>query len=233
MKFIEHRSWGNDFSCAELFAILNEHQYPRLVVRFWSQMCDHSADGDSAAWAEAGRALINLGKRGQARQLFQHWRDRRGVQMWSLANYLQCLSRFRKHDLDEVIVTCKDALTDLPHDHCARYLAVMQAEAYALIRDENGLLALWNDRRRYFDRDLQPGEYFKTDYKYLLTDIPELAEALQRNDQKSYRKTLRRIRFQRFWNQKRRKNALKLARILLQLLILLLFIGLINVVFTK
>lgn len=50
----------------------------------------------------------------------------------------------------------------------------MQAEAYALIGDENGLLAVWQDRQGNFGGELEPGEYFQTNYKYLLHDIPDL-----------------------------------------------------------
>jgi tetratricopeptide (TPR) repeat protein len=231
MKIIERSSWRDEFSCEDLFAILNAHGYSRLVVRFWSHMRDQGAGGDSAAWGQAGRAMVNLSQKAKARELLRDWRNRRGVEMWSLANYLHCLSRFRKHDLEEVIATCKDALTDLRHDHCARYLANMQAEAYALTGDKSGLLALWNDRRGYFEGDLKPGEYFRASCRYLLTEIPDLVEALQRNDRKSYRKSLRRIRFHRLWNKENRARAWKIARFLLQLLALLWFIGTVSGVF--
>ena len=104
-------------------------QFPRLVIRFWKQMCDEGLHGDSDAWAQAGRAMLNRGQNRMARALFRDWRDRLGVHMWSLANYIQTLSRFRGRDLEELTATCRDALADLPHDHCARYLACMQAEA--------------------------------------------------------------------------------------------------------
>jgi hypothetical protein len=201
MKIIERSCWRDDFSCADLFSILNARGYSRLVVGFWSQMHDRGADDGTAAWGQAGRAMVNLGQKRRARELLRDWRNRRGVEMWSLANYLQCLSRLRKHDLEEVIATCKGALADLRHDHCARYVAVMQAEACALIRDESGLLALWNDRRCYFEGGLEDREYFKTNHKHLLTDIPALLDALQGKDERSYRKILRRIRSRRLWNR--------------------------------
>ena len=232
MKLIERSSWRDDFRAADLFAILTPHGYPRLVVRFWKQMCDQGAYGDSDAWAEAGRAMVDLRHKRSARKLLEDWRGRRGVRMWSLANYLQCLSRLSKRNLEEVIRTCNDALAELPHDHCARYLAHMQAEACALAGEESGLVKLWNDWRGYFGDDLKPGEYFRTAYKHLLYEIPDMVDALQRNDRKSYRKILWRVRFHRYWNEESRPRARKIVRIVL-LLVLTWIIGMMVGVFRR
>ena len=232
MKLIERSSWRADFRAADLFAILTPHGYPRLVVRFWKQMCDQGAYGDSDAWAEAGRAMVDLRHKRSARKLLEDWRGRRGVRMWSLANYLQCLSRLSKRNLEEVIRTCNDALAELPHDHCARYLAHRQAEACALAGEESGLVKLWNDWRGYFGDDLKPGEYFRTAYKHLLYEIPDMVDALQRNDRKSYRKILWRVRFHRYWNEESRPRARKIVRIVL-LLVLTWIIGMMVGVFRR
>jgi len=169
--------------------------------------------------------MVNLGKKRMARELFEDWRSRRGVKTWALANYLQCLSRFRKRGLEEVIATCKDALADLPHDHCSRYLACMQAEACALSGDKSGLLDVWQLRRGYFGGDLKPDEYFRANHKYLLYDIPDLVEALQHENQRSYRKRLRTLRFRRLWNEESRKRLGRVLRIALQLITALWFFG--------
>jgi hypothetical protein len=138
---------------------------------------------------------------------------------------MQSLSRFGRRDLEEVIATCRDALADLPHDHCARYLACRQAEACALVGDKEGLLAVWRDRRGYFDGELKKSEYFKESQKHLIYDIPDIIEALQRDDRKAYRNLLWRLRLQRLWNQTSRSVLRIVARIILLLWAIAMAIG--------
>jgi tetratricopeptide (TPR) repeat protein len=215
MKIIEQNGWREQISLADLFSTLNKHRYPGIVVRYWKRLCDHGVAGDSNEWAQAGAAMVNLGQKRKARALFHDWRRRRGIRMWSLANYLHCLSHFRKEGLEEVIETCRVALAQLPHDHCAHYLAMMQAEACALIGDKKGLLETWNERRAYFGGELKSGEYFRNEYKYLLYDIPGLIDALQQDQGKRYRKLLWKLKFRRLWN----RNTLRtVRRVLLWLL---------------
>ncbi|HEX5283886.1 MAG TPA: tetratricopeptide repeat protein [Bryocella sp.] len=213
MKAAQESRWRNEFHPGDSFAILNTNKYSRLVIRLWKGLGDRGKDSDTQAWAEAGRAMIECRRYRMARALFRDWRTRRGVQMWSLANYALSFPRTRKHYLEELASTCRDALADLPHDHCARYLACLQAEACALAGDKEGLLAVWRDRRAYFDGELKKGEYFKTQEKHLLSDLPELAEAVERNDRKTYRRIRWRLRYKRLWTQNRRKGLGIIARI--------------------
>lgn len=229
-KVIKTSAWRNEFRESDLLEILNGNRYPRLVIRFWKESCREGLDGDSQAWAQAGRAMIDCRQYRTARALFRNWRDRRGVQMWSLANYMQSLSRFRRRDLEEIIATCRDALTDLAHDHCARYLACMQAEACALAGDEKGLIAVWQERLAYFRTELKKNEYFKASEKHLIYDIPDMGEALERNDRKAYRKLLWRVRSQRLrslWN----RNGRKVLRIVLRIIFALFAIAMIEGLF--
>jgi predicted Zn-dependent protease len=204
MSSVEQSPWRRDFSLADAFATLNKHRYPRLVVRAWKEMCEQGPSGDSNEWAEVGRALVTLHQHAQGRELFRDWRNRRGVKMWSLANYIQCLSRTRRAGLNEIKATCRDALAQLPHDHCARYLAHIQAESCAFAGDRNGLLEVWNTRRPYFGGDLKPGEYFRAEDKHLRHDVPDMVEALERRDTTAYRRILWRLRFSRIWNKESR-----------------------------
>ena len=225
MNAIDSSSWRGEFHAAALFAILNEHKYPRLVARFWKRMCDRRLDCDSETWAQSGLAMVNRHQYRMGRDLLRDWRTRRGVPMWSLANYVQCLSRFRRRELEEVIATCRDSLADLPHDHCAHYLACMQAEALALVGDKEGLLVVWQDRRAYFDGGLKMGEYFRAGQTHLLYDIPDMIRALQSEDRKAYRKLLWRLRFQRLWNQNRRTVLRFTAGIIILLLAIAMAVG--------
>jgi hypothetical protein len=180
-------------------------------------MCEVGLDGDSEAWAQAGRAMVDRGQSSKARALFRDWRERRGVRMWSLANYMQCLSRFRRRDLEEVSATCRDALADLPHDHCAHYLPCLQAEACALSGDRNDVPAVWRDRRGYLDGELRKGDYVRTQENHLIRDIPEMIEDRQRDDHRAYWKLLWRFRRQRVWNRNSRAVFRIVARIILML----------------
>jgi len=198
MKLVQRCRWRAKFHTTGLYSILNSRQYSGLVVRFWKEACYQGLDEDSGAWAEAGSAMVDRGKRRMARRLFQGWRDRRGVQMWSLANYLQILSHSNGEDLEEIVATCRDALANLPHDHCARYLACLQAEACALLGRNDDLIAVWDDRRGYFDEDtLNEHEYFNPSEEHLVYDIPDIIKALQSGDHRAHRKLLWRLRFKR------------------------------------
>jgi tetratricopeptide (TPR) repeat protein len=224
-KVVKSSSWRDEFHAADLFAILNTRGYPRLVIHLWKELYGEGSNADSEAWAQAGRAMVNRGQNRMSRELFRDWRSRRGVQMWALANYVQSLSRFRKSNLEEVVATCRDALANLTHDHCARYLTCMQAEACALLGDKEGLLAVWRDRRGYFGGELNKSEYFYASEKHLIYDIPDMVEALRRDDAKAYRKLLRKLRFQRLWNPSNRKEFWKIVRLILRILIVVWFIG--------
>lgn len=44
------------------------------------------------------------------------------------------------------------------------------------------MLAVWRDRRGYFGGELKKSEYFKTNEKHLIYDLPKMVEALQHDD---------------------------------------------------
>jgi hypothetical protein len=115
--------------------------------------------------------------------------------MWMIANYIGCLSALRKEDLREIISSSGDALRDLPHDHCARYLAHTKAEAHALLGDNNGLRETWNLYRSYFDCKENSNEWFQDIRRPLLTDIPMMARYLEQNQPGLYRRAVWRLRW--------------------------------------
>jgi hypothetical protein len=152
--------------------------YYALVLKYWKK---HRAEveADVATWAETSRALISVGRKAEARQLLASWRRRRGVSMWMITNYVQTLSPVRRKQLQELLATCRDALATLPHDHCARYLAHVQAETQVLLGDQHGFRNTWNQYRSYFDCSEVAGEWFETGRKYLLTEVPMMSRYLQ------------------------------------------------------
>jgi len=197
MRTVMSSPWNNGGYVADMFSILNTAKYTHLVFRFWRNLRDRQIENDTAAWAEAGRAMIDGKRYRSARSLFHDWRSRRGVRMWSIANYMLSLPRFRKRDLQEVIATCRDALNDLAHDHCASYLAHMQAEACALAGDKQGLRKVWEARRGYFGTTPKTGEYFRKRDEHLRHNIPDLLKALQQDNGKAYRRLVWKMRLKR------------------------------------
>ena len=154
-------------------------------------------EGDVDAWAETARALVVLKRKREARALLQSWRERSGVGMWAVANYVNSLTGARAKQLEEVSSACRDALAGLPHDHCAKYLVHRQAEACALLGDRQGLLETWKQYRNYFDGKLEKSEWFETRRRYLLGDLVILARSLEENNRKMYNKVLRSLRWKK------------------------------------
>jgi hypothetical protein len=113
------------------------------------------------------------------------------------------------------------------HDHCAAYLAHLQAEAHALINDQQGLRDVWQDRRGYFGSVLKKGEYFRKQDEQLRHQIPDLVEALQRDDQKAYRKLVWKMRLHRL----RPVNASRVLRVFLRILAVLWLLAMISIAF--
>ena len=110
--------------------------------------------------------------------------------MWVVANYVTSLSVVKPSDLKEIAESSRDALRDLPHDHCARYLAHVKAEACALLGDKGGLRETWDQYRIYFDCKENSNEWFEDRRRPLLTDIPMLVRFLEQNQFGLYRKTV-------------------------------------------
>jgi len=179
---------------ATLFQKLSDFGYHRLVVSYWAKNRDEVEAGVES-WSAIMRALTGLKKYRSARRVFSGWQDRQGVGMWVVANYIMGLSKMGSQQLQEVKSTCQAALAGLPHDHCARYLAHREAEACALLGDQEGFAECWKKYREYFDGKLEEGEWFETQRRYLLEDIPVLARHLENNEQRNFNARRRSLRW--------------------------------------
>jgi len=115
--------------------------------------------------------------------------------MWMIANYALCVSRYRRSHLEELRTACQDALSGLPHDHCASFLAHVLAEACALLGDKEAFLKTWNAYSVYFGAELKNDEYFHPKRRHLLGDIPMMARYLQQNETWLYRKMVWKLRW--------------------------------------
>lgn len=182
---------------AGFLRLLNNAGYNQLVVRHWKEHRE-AVERDVETWAETARSLVGLKKDDSVRNLLAGWRERAGVPMWSIGNYVMSISGLNKKNLREVHAACRDALAGLQHDHCAKYLAHRQAESAALLGDQKALLDVWKEQRSYFDAKVKENEWFEARRKDLLLDIPMMARALEGNDVRTFKKMRRSLRWKEF-----------------------------------
>jgi tetratricopeptide (TPR) repeat protein len=233
VRLVEKSDWMEGAYLADLLSALNKHGYFKLALSCWNRVKDKGLESSSEAWAQAGRTLVNLGKKREARQLLEGWRTRTGIGMWVLVNYLLCLSRLRQDDLKEIIATCRDALTKLPHDHCARFLAYMEAEACILSGDNEGLIAVWDKYTRYFEGLPQKGEHFPPSQKYLIDELPVAVRLYRQQDARGYAWMHWKLRLRRFWSQQIRAKSRKYFTFILRVAIFLWLFGAVIASFFK
>jgi len=198
LGLVDQAPWGDGRYRAAVFEVLIDHGYQRAVVRYWKKHPD-LVNSDLESWRSVGRALVGLKKNAEGRKLLAGWRDRSGVAMWVVANYILTFSSFGAAQLREAAAACNDALAELPHDHCAKYLAHKQAEAFALLGDKQAFLETWNRYRNYFGTDPAKDEFFRQ--TYLLADIPAMAHLLQQNETKAYSQIVRSLRWRPVWQR--------------------------------
>jgi hypothetical protein len=197
MKILDAAVWSKERYRASLLKQLCDAGYSRLVVRYWKKSKD-VVEADVDSWAQTGRALVNLNRKSDARKLLRRWRERTGVGMWTIANYVLCLSALHPKQLREMFSTCRDGLAGLPHDQCAKYLVHRQAEACALLGDTNAFRETYSAYQNYFNGKLETGEWFEVRRKYLLDDLPVMARFLEENNLGKYSRKLWGLRWKRF-----------------------------------
>jgi tetratricopeptide (TPR) repeat protein len=189
LELADRSVWIDGAYRAKALDRLNSVGHYRLVINYWNKHKHRGeVEADVSIWSETGRALTSLRRRSEVRKLLSSWREHRGVSMWVVANYVGCLSSVWPSDLKEIVATSGDALRDLPHDHCARFLAHARAEACALLGDRQGLRQTWQQYRSYFDCKENKEEWFPVGRRHLLADIPMAVRFLEQNHSGLYRK---------------------------------------------
>jgi predicted Zn-dependent protease len=196
LRMIDAGAESGNSPRAKFLAKLSDFGYERLVVKAWRKSPE-KVEADIASWAETARALTGRKQYRTSRKFLAGWRERKGVAMWMMTNYLICLTGTDSASLKEVRSSCRDALDGLPHDHCARYLAHRQAEACALLQDEAGFRQCMTQYREYFEGRIEKEEWFEQKRRYLFADLPALARCLEQNDLQKYRAGVRQLRWER------------------------------------
>jgi tetratricopeptide (TPR) repeat protein len=185
LDLVDNARWSDGPCRATLFRQLSNFGYHRLVVGRWKKM-RAVVESDVDSWSEVGRALLELGRKKEARNLLAGWRERTGITMGMVANYILCFPRRERKHLQEVLLASRDALAGLPHDHCAKYLAHVQAEMCVSLGDTEAFRQTWVRHRNYFSGKLEESEWFESQRKHLLADIPCLARLLEQNRTKLF-----------------------------------------------
>ena len=199
LKAVDSAPWGEGYYRAELLKHFVDFGYHRLTIRYWKGH-RQQVDQDIDCWSQVGRALVGAHDRFQARVLFAEWRDRVGVAMWMVTNYVLSLSPLRSSQLSETLASCQDALLSLPHDHCAKYLVHRMAEACALLDDQSLFMETWSKYKSYFTEKLDQGEWFEANRKYLLAEIPIMAECVEQNRRWAYRRKVWGLKWKRLFS---------------------------------
>ena len=225
IRLLEQCEWLEAVYVADMMSVLNRNSYQRLALSWWTRLREKGLESNSDVWAQAGRSMVNLGKKRAAKQLLQDWRTRTGIGMWVLANYQLCLSRLRRDDLKEVIATCRAALAGLPHDHCARYLAYMEAEACALAGDKSGLIEAWNRYAPYFEGLPDKEDFFPTNQRYIVHEISDAVRLVQKHDNSGFRWLQWKLGLRRFWGQQIHAKSKKYFFLLIRVAIVLWFLA--------
>jgi tetratricopeptide (TPR) repeat protein len=151
--------------------------YHREVINYWKK--NHSSVYSNVEiWAQVGYCILSLGRKTQARKHFSEWTQRRGVQMWMVTNYVWSSPRWSHASREHIRTTCLQVLSQLPHDHSAKYLVHVLAESQAILGDDRGFTETLEKYRSLFDGTTKKAEYFEERQKYLLNDIPRLSETL-------------------------------------------------------
>ena len=172
---------------------LVSYGYQRLVVKYWKRH-RRQVEVDITAWSEVARAFTGVKSlRQQGRKFMSRWRDHVGVPMWIVANFVMCCNPLRRKQLREIISSCHDALAGLPHDHCARFLAHVEAESYAILGDEKAFLEVYRSYKNYFDGKLEEPEWFQDSRRNLLADIPAMGRFLEEGQRTQFKRMRRRL----------------------------------------
>jgi hypothetical protein len=196
LRIIDSHVREGEIPRASLLKQLSDLGYHRVVVRYWKRNRS-KVESEIGAWTETARALTGLRHKREARRLMSGWRDRKGIAMWAVANYVINCSGVGFRQLEEVRSSSRDALAGLPHDHCARFLAYRLAEACVLLGDEDGFRETWEKYQTYFDGKLEEGEFFEAKRRYLMADLPSLARLLHNNQKRLYRRKVRLLWWER------------------------------------
>ena len=101
--------------------------------------------------------------------------------MWMVANYVASCPQLTPNHMRNVLSTCQETLSGLPHDHCARYLAHILAGMQILLGAIEEFRRTLSTYPSLFTGELQSHEYFPAPNRHLLAEIPEMGRLLEEN----------------------------------------------------
>ena len=164
---------------------LSGYGYPRFVVRYWEAHRE-AIEADVESWGQVGRAFLELKQHNEACELFSTWPERKGVQMFMVANYVLSLLADGHDNYARALTASEEALRGLHHDSTAKFLAHIAAEMCIRLGDRDRFMDIWRAHRPYFTGRLNQGEFFHANHGGWLRAVPALGESLEHGDHKLY-----------------------------------------------
>ncbi len=141
----------------------------------WWKAHRELVERETPVWEVIGRLLMQTNDK-QARDFLRSWRERRGVGMFAVCNYLIVLHRLLANDLGgrtDLQVAIRDnaaeALRQLAPDHTARYLASALGAACLRLKDDASFLQNYDHYRSLLQDEGEPDQW----YMGTMTGIPE------------------------------------------------------------
>jgi hypothetical protein len=199
IRKITEAPWDASEYRASAYSLLIDYGYEKLIPKLYSGLSE-DAITSVHEWAQIGRGFLACKRYDVAGRLLGAWRNRTGVAMWMVTNYILSLSRLQRDELQERFCSARDALAGLPHDSCAKYLVHMQAEACALLGDRAGLSDIFSSYKKYFNGRLEKDEYFAGRDFHLLHDMQILARYLSNRQEWPIRRVIWKLQLYRFWS---------------------------------
>lgn len=185
LKLIDGTEWVDGRYRGVALGLLVDHGYHHRVIRYWNKN-QRQIDHEAESWSQVARSLVSLNRKEEARLLLANWRERKGVAMWMVTSYISCFFPSDQGSWNEVLSTCRDLLGGMQHDHCAKYLAHVQAEIFAVQGNVDGFRETWKTHRAYFTGQRYESEWFDPRRTHLLKDIPEMAMLLEQGQRNKF-----------------------------------------------
>lgn len=151
MRQLDRVEWDASRHRARLLELAN----PLDAIAYWEGNRD-LCEGHPATWQAMGTVLTRA-DRDRARKFLASWRERTGISMYAVANYVTALRGPSDHrrssgdNVEEIYASSRDALERLPHDQTALYLVCAMCEAALRCGWDDEFRAGMQRYRTYFE----------------------------------------------------------------------------------
>lgn len=176
LDLLDRVPWATTAHQREVLVALGEMGRSDLAVAWWRThrtVCEQDAE----LWQCVGHALLQT-RPGEARAWLADWEQRKGVEMWTVVNLVATWRSSSPAALQQVAQACQRALDHLPHDQCARFLAVRLCAALLRLGNTAAFLNAMDRHSGYLHGTVAPAEYFPQDAWFLRNALPFFASLM-------------------------------------------------------